>query len=141
MNPLSLDPGEFTLADKLQSQEWVADRASKLRTLYDLHPDATLSALSMIYPHHMQRPYTHDELRERLGYPSLAKAASDPAVLRKLAGVFDAAFDTFNAARAKEEARQAQRDFERFPALHATQPEMMRRSDPTFTPIGQRRGY
>lgn len=85
-------------------------------------------------------------MRERTRYPDVAMAAALVArdhseLFRKLAGVFDAAFDTFNAARAKEEARQAQRDFERFPALHATQPEMMRRSDPTFTPIGQRRAY
>ena len=138
-SPLALDPYEFSLADKIQPHEYIADRAAKLRALYDVQPDATLNALSMIYPHHMQRPYTHDELRERLGYPSLAKAAAGPWVRSKLAGVFDAAFDTFNAARAKEEARQAQRDAERFPALHATQAEMMRRSDPTFTPIGQRR--
>ena len=135
MGLIPLGPGEFTLADKLQPAEYIHARAAKLRDLYGSNPALAQDLISMIYPHEAVRPWTHDELKEKLDLGSVAKAASEvlhtrPLLFQKFAAEFlasqfpslAAAFDTYQASRAQQAYADAQRQAQAFPALHSTQP-------------------
>ena len=111
--------GEFELTDKLQSADFIEQRAQTLRDLYGAHPEATRKLVSMLYPHPASRMWEHDELKDRL-----KKVAAEYLVSSMFPNL-SAAFSAYQASRADEDAREYAANAAKFPALHASQPEML----------------
>lgn len=81
MTPLDLSVGEFGLADKIQPYEHIQGRLAALRKAYAVNPEVAREVISYAWPHAQNRPWTHDEIHERLGITPQAivaeKAAED----------------------------------------------------------------
>lgn len=67
MTPLDLAVGEFGLSDKIQPYEHIQGRLHALRKAYAVHPEIAREVISYAWPHAQNRPWTHEELHERLG--------------------------------------------------------------------------
>lgn len=82
MTPLDLGVGEFSLADKIQPYEHIQGRLAVLRRAYAVNPDVARDVISYAWPHAQNRPWTHEELYERLGIPApqAEKVAFDPFI-------------------------------------------------------------
>lgn len=147
--------GEFSLADKLQPESYIQERARALRELHKLNPDLASRVVSYAWPHPAERNWTDDELRERLGVDAArrvrVKAAS--VYLGKYAEGFvdtympsmGAAFDAFKLERMRQEALSHAENVARYPALHFTQPVMMNYAmgggDQATPPVHHRRHH
>ena len=130
MNDL-LNPGEFSLSDKVQSPEHLHGRLRALRKLYRTDPSLAASVVSYGWPHPQKRDWTPDELADRLGVRKVAEEVA-ARYLKEAASEFvdtympslGAAFDAFAQTRDQQAARQAAIDAQRYPALAMTQPMM-----------------
>lgn len=67
MTPLDLAVGEFGLSDKIQPYEHIQGRLHALRKAYAVHPEIAREVISYAWPHAQNRPWTHEEIHERLG--------------------------------------------------------------------------
>ena len=133
MTPLDLAVGEFGLSDKIQPYEHIQGRLNALRKAYAVHPEIAREVISYAWPHAQNRPWTHDELHERLGLQPQQVAEKAASVFLTSAAAqfvqqyfpaFGAAFDAFEATRAQQEALDADRQRVAYPAMHFTQPLM-----------------
>lgn len=130
MHPL-LGPDKFTLGDNIQPDDYLKHRSDLLRRLYKRDPRLTRDLVSSVYEHPLRRPWEDHEIRETLGLPAVLKtafAAMAPEQLKEaneyLARAFpslSAAVDAYDHERANQEAVDAAR----YPALYATQPNVM----------------
>lgn len=131
MNEL-LGTGEFSIADKVQAPEHLEGRLRALRKLYRSDPGLAASVVSYGWPHPQKRPWTEDELAERLGVRRKVGYAVAEKYLKTAAAEFvdsylpsvGAAWDAFEQTREQQAARRAAEDAQRYPALAMTQPMM-----------------
>lgn len=147
MTPLDLAVGEFGLSDKIQPYEHIQGRLNALRKAYAVHPEIAREVISYAWPHAQNRPWTHDELHERLGLQPQQIAEKAASVFLKSAAAqfvqqyfpaFGAAFDAFEATRAQQEALDAERQRVAYPAMHFTQPQMASYASGETPPVHHR---
>lgn len=130
-----LAPGEFSLADKLQPDEYLQGRTTALQRLHRLDPRLAAEIISYSWPHPAGRTWTDEELRERLGTQAkLRRVAVKTAerYLGKFAESFvdtympsmGAAFDAFRIERMRQQAIADAENVRKYPAMHFTQPMM-----------------
>ncbi len=116
------EPGEFSLADKLLPTEHRAARLAVLQRLYKRDPRLAQEVISYAWPNERHRPYTDQELRQRLAIK--ARAALNTKVGAEL---FDELFPSVSAAYdayEMERQRQAAIEAQNYPAMNFTQPMM-----------------
>lgn len=83
MTPLDLAVGEFGLSDKIQPYEHIQGRLHALRKAYAVHPEIAREVISYAWPHAQNRPWTHEEIHDRLGIQPQGpteKQAFDPFI-------------------------------------------------------------
>lgn len=126
-----LGPDEFSLQDKLESPEHLQGRLAALRRIYQKDRRLAREVISYAWPHERKRPWTSSELRQKLWAEGREKAAQ--VLLKEAASEFlyrtlpsaAAAFDAFEAERARQDAIEAQANAQRYPAMAYTQPTAM----------------
>ena len=132
MSLIPYAPGEFSIGDKLQPHEYIKSRTDVLKRLYGVDSNLARDVISMVYPHEAKRPWTDEEIRSRLELPTdVAQALQASPVIKAASEFLASNFPSLSSAfSAYEQERQRQAmiaDMEsrqRFPGLHATQPEM-----------------
>jgi hypothetical protein len=118
MVPLS--PGELSPIDKLQP-DFVKARAEVLRDLYGAKPETTLKLLTLLYPQPHNRPWERADFEERFGGVSNVAEKKAFALWEGIKGGLAA----YEAAVRRERLRDLMIDASRYPALYATQPNML----------------
>lgn len=132
MSLIPFAPGEFSLGDKIQPHEYIKSRAEVLKRLYGVDSNLARDVISVVYPHEAKRPWTDEEIRARLELPTeMAQALQTSPVVKAASEFLAANFPSLSSAfSAYEQERQRQAYLadaearQRFPGLHATQPEM-----------------
>lgn len=116
------EPGEFSLTDKLLPTDHRQARLAVLQKLYGMDPGLAREVISYAWPHERNRPYTDEELRQRLAIQEAAAKSTKMGseLFNDLFPSVTAAYDAFEVERARQAALEAQN----YPALNFTQPMM-----------------
>lgn len=89
----------------------IDERAEELESIYGVSKEATLKVLSALHPEDATRA-------------TIAKFATE-YIMSSMFPNLSAAFDAYQQSKEQEDAQEYAANAARFPALHATQPQML----------------